>query len=202
MPHPGPTGLFDSGMGGLSVMREVRSLLPSEAIAGMGPAVKAAVAATRNGRVGVLTTTVTRHGECLASLLRRYTQGVEVFSLPSAGLVERVEAGHADTAETEAWLRHLLVPLVEARVDALVLGSTYYPFLRPAIQRIVGPEVAVIDTGQAVARQTRRILEEKDLLNPNGRPARETFYTSGEPAAVGAVLAQLWGRAVPLHSHD
>jgi glutamate racemase len=260
----GSIGLFDSGMGGLSVMREVRCLLPAEDLAyfadsaycpygckpeemvrqrtfhiadfllaqgakllvvacntasiaaldalrarcpevpivGMEPAVKPAAAVTRSGRIGVLATTVTLHGERFASLRRRFAQGVEVFTLPGIDLVERVEAGHVDTPDTVAWLRQLLAPLQEARVDTLVLGSTHYPFLRPAIERIMGPQVPVIDTGQAVARRTQHLLEERGLANLDGRAGQETFYTSGDPAAVGPVLARLWGQLAPVQYHD
>ncbi len=264
MPHAGPLGLFDSGLGGLSVMREVRRLLPAEdllyfsdsahcpygsraeefvrqrvlhiagflrdegakllvvacntasiaaldalrarwpdlPIVGMEPAVKPAAAATRSGRIGVLATTVTLHGERFASLLRRFAQGVEVVSLPGVGLVERVEAGEVDTPATVAWLGQLLAPLRDAGVDTLVLGSTHYAFLRPAIERVLGPHVTVIDTGPAVARQAQRRLEELGLASRNDRPGREAFYTSGDPLAVGPVLARLWGRPAAVQHRD
>ena len=264
MPHPGPIGLFDSGLGGLSVMREVRALLPAEdllyfadsaycpygnlaeeeiraralaiaaflrrqgakalvvacntasvaaletlrarypdwPIIGMEPAVKPAVAATRNSRIGVLATTVTLHGERFAALLRRYAQGVEVYSLPGRGLVERVEAGQVDTPETAAYLRELLSPLQAAQVDTLVLGSTHYSFLRPSIERAMGPAVAIIDSGAAVARQVRRVLEEQGLANPRQEAGGESFYTSGDACEVGAVLARLWGQPAVVQHCD
>ncbi len=259
-----PIGLFDSGMGGLSVMQEVRRLLPNEdllyfgdqrhcpygshteeqvrerafhiaaflleqgakllvvacntasvaaldalrerypevPIVGMEPAVKPAAAATRNGRVGVLATTVTLHGERFASLLRRYAQGVEVLTLPGTGLVERVEAGQVDTPETEAWLRTLLHPFRQAGVDTLVLGSTHYPFLRPLIERVMGPQVTVIDAGLPVARQVHRLLERSALENRPGRAGRETFYTSGILEQVRPVLERLWDRPASLYFHE
>ncbi len=264
MTHQGPIGLYDSGMGGLSVMREVRRLLPAEDLlyfgdsahcpygalseeevrgrafhiadfllqqgakllvvacntasiaaldalraaypdvpfVGMEPAVKPAAAATRNGRIGVLATTVTLHGDRFASLLRRYADGIEVVSLPGTGLVERVEAGQVDTPETEAWLRQLVAPFKEAGVDTVVLGSTHYPWLRPVIERIMGAQVTVIDTGEAVARQTRRMVEKHGLATSRPGTGRETFYSSGDPAAVAPVLARLWGRPAPVWRQD
>ncbi len=264
MSHEGPIGLYDSGMGGLSVMREVRRLLPAEnllyygdsahcpygalteeevrarafhiadfllqqgakllvvacntasiaaldalrtahpdvPIVGMEPAVKPAAAATKNGCVGVLATTVTLHGDRFASLLQRYADGVEVISLPGTGLVERVEAGQVDTPETEAWLRQLLAPFLKAGVDTIVLGSTHYPWLRPVIERVMGPQVTVIDTGEAVARQTKRMLEKYGRATSRQGPGWEMFYNSGDPAVVAPVLARLWGREEAVHHQD
>ena len=264
MTHSGPIGMFDSGMGGLSVLHEVRLLLPHEdvlyfadsahcpygsqteafvrrrvlhiadfqleqgakvlvvacntasiaaldalrarypevPIVGMEPAVKPAVAATRNRRIGVLATTVTLHGDRFSSLLQRYARDVEVITLPGTGLVERVEAGQLDTPETLAWLRTLLAPFLQAGVDTLVLGSTHYPFLRAAIREVLGPQVTLIDTGAAVARRVQQVLEENGLATPTALPGQETFTTSGDPAVLTPVLRRLWGRPAALGHHD
>lgn len=256
--------MFDSGMGGLSVLREVRALLPDEnllyfadsahcpygtqspefvrqrafhiadfllsqgakmlivacntasiaaldalrshypdiPIVGMEPAVKPAVAATRNRRIGVLATAVTLHGDRFANLLQRYARDVTVLVLPGRGLVERVESGQIDTPETLDWLRSLLAPFLEAGIDTLVLGSTHYPFLRPAIAQIMGPQVALIDTGAAVARRVQQVLLEHGLAAPPATPGQETFYTSGDPAALSPIMARLLGRRVRLLHQD
>ena len=264
MSHPGPIGVFDSGMGGLSVLREIRSCLPREdtlyyadnahcpygsqteefvrrrafhiadflqsqgakmlvvacntasiaaldalrardpdqPVVGMEPAVKPAAAATRNRRIGVLATTVTLHGDRFSSLLQRYAQDVEVTTRPGTGLVERVEAGQLDTPETLAWLGALLAPFIQAGVDTLVLGSTHYPFLRPAIAQVMGPGVTLIDTGAAVARRIRQVLEERGLATSATGPGGETFYTSGDPAALEPTWSRLWGRPATLLHRD
>jgi len=182
----------------IAALDELRARYPQIPIVGMEPAVKPAAAATRNGRIGVLATTVTLHGERFARLLRHYTRDVEIFSLPGRGLVERVEAGHVDTAETESYLRQLLAPLLQAGVDTLVLGSTHYAFLRPLIQRVMGPKVAVIDTGGPVARQTQRVLEQHSLAIGDLSPGQDTFYTSGDPVRFEPVYTRLWGRPISL----
>jgi glutamate racemase len=186
----------------IAALDTLRDQYPAVPIVGMEPAVKPAAAATRNRRVGVLATTVTLHGERFGSLLRRYAQDVEVLTLPGTGLVERVEAGQLDTPETLAWLRALLAPLIEAGVDTLVLGSTHYPFLRPAIAQVMGPGVTIIDTGAAVARRTHQLLQEHDLFALGEKPGGATLYTSGDPAGVAPIMARLLGRpAAPIH-HD
>ena len=72
-------------------------------------------------------------------------------------------------------------PLLKAGADTLVLGCTHYPFLRPLIAEIVGPDVILLDTGEAVARQTRRVLEREQLLNDHGTGGI-SWHTSGDAA--------------------
>lgn len=247
-----PVGVYDSGMGGLSVLREIRALLPAEdlvyladsaycpyggrsldeireralaigrflvehdakaivvacntasgaslealratldvPIVGMEPAVKPAASTTRNGRVGVLTTEATLRSERFDRLMASYASGIEVTLQPGYGFVEAVEAGELDGSATERVVERAVAPLVSAGVDTVVLGCTHYPFLRPVLARLLGPEVEIIDTGAAVARQLRRVLERDDAL-AGGRAGSVRIFTTGEPAAVGPVVARLW----------
>lgn len=249
-----PIGMFDSGVGGLSVMKEVRALLPAEdiiyyadtaycpygqktakeiqercfhiadflltkgakmivvacntasiaaldamrqkyviPIIGMEPAVKPASRISKSGKIGVMATGVTISGERFSSLVERFGSGVEVFNQPCPGLVEHVEAGRVEGSEVETLLQNYLTPMLEFGVDAIVLGCTHYPFLRKAVEQIAGPNVAVIDTGAAVARQAAKILGEHDLANSNAAAAtgQNIYYTSGEPAAVKPIIRRL-----------
>lgn len=254
MPSPKPVGLFDSGVGGLSIMREVRRLLPAEnllyyadsvycpygvkppevirnrafaicdflvargakliviasnttsisaldavrerfdvPVVGVEPAVKPAVSATRNGRVGVLATGVTLKGERFNSLVERFGDGVEVYTQPCPGLVELVESGSCHKPEAETLLARYLDPLLARGADTVVLGCTHYPFLRPLVEKLAGDGVKVIDTGEAVARQVVRVLESNDLAAGETRKGGEYFFTSGEPEKVQPVIRILWG---------
>jgi glutamate racemase len=104
--------------------------------------------------------------------------------------VEAVEDGALDAPETEALLRTCLTPLLEAGIDELVLGCTHYPFLRPLMERIVGPGVEIVDPAPAVARQVRRVLEN---CGAGYQPAPPTFYTTGDPARFASALERLVG---------
>jgi glutamate racemase len=249
MPDPRPIGVFDSGVGGLAVLAEIRRLLPAEDLVyfadtahfpygekpeeevrarseavverliergvklvvvacntatsaaadhlrerfplpfvAMEPAVKPAAARTRTGRIAVLATEGTLEGRRLASLVQRYANGAKVLTLPGTGLAEAVERG--DLAP-EALLRRALAPLEREEVDTLALGCTHYFFLRPAIERILGPRVEVIDTAEPVARRVRQVLDELDLAAPPGRQGRVTYLTSGDPEAFARVRERL-----------
>jgi glutamate racemase len=252
-----PLGVFDSGLGGLSVLLELQEMLPAEdvlyyadsahcpyggrppeyilrrsssitqelirrgsklivvacntastvvlrdlrsrfdlPIVGMVPAVKPAAAATRSGKVGVLATPRTVTGEALAAVIREHSRGAEVYPLPAPGLVELVERGKLNGPDVERALRPLLCPLLERGVDTIVLGCTHYPFLRGAIERMGGPELAVIDSGEAVARRTRDVLRSHDLRTDGDTPGRLELFTSAEPAHTDAVASRLLGRPV------
>lgn len=182
----------------VSALRERFASIP---IVGMEPALKPAAAATRRGIVGVLATPATLGGERFIDLAERYTDGIELLTQPSPGLVEQVEAGDLDGPETERLLRLYTGPMLARGADTIVLGCTHYPFLRDTLQRIVGPDVALIDTGAAVARQTARVLgiAQANLLvglddhsdHRRGHPGRHTYFSSGDPATAKRVIGIL-----------
>ncbi len=253
MSDPCPIGIFDSGVGGLSVWREIVALLPHEdtlyladqahvpygsrsldevqgfaegithfllgegakliviacnaasaaalfhlrrlfpdvPFVGMEPALKPAAQQTRTGVVGILATQATFQGALFASLMERYGNDVRVLTQACPGWVEAVEAGAPDAPETERLLRLHLEPLVEAGADQLVLGCTHYPFLRPIIERVAGPGVAVIDPVPAVARQTARVLARRGLEADPRHVGRHVFYTSGDAVSFAGLLRRL-----------
>lgn len=254
--NPAPVGIFDSGVGGLSVLRHIRSALPQESllycadsrhapygsktpeairersrkltqflldqgakaivvacntataaaaatlreqfdvpVVAMEPAVKPAAAATRSGVIGVLATVGTLQSAQFAALLENYGQGVRVVTQACHGLVECVERGELEAASTRALLESYVAPLLAEGADTLVLGCTHYPFVRGLIQDIAGPEVTLVDTGAAVARQLARRLQETGLTAGAGA-AGEHFWTSGELVQAREIMPRLWGGPV------
>lgn len=235
-----PIGIFDSGVGGLSVLRALQAQLPHErflyyadtahcpygerdvatiraraeaisaelisagaklivvacntatiaAIAhlrarfelpfvGMEPGVKPAVMASRSGHVGVLATTRSLAGERFQALVDAHARGVTVHTRACSGWVERVEAGDLHSPACMAMLRGDVQPLIEARCDVLVLGCTHFPFLAPALRDLVGPDIHLLDTGPAVARQAARVLGDAAALNPASGPGPTLWRCSG-----------------------
>ncbi len=139
---------------------------------GVVPAVKPAAERTRAGRVGVAATEASATGGYLKRLIDDHANGVQVLPVGCPRLVELVEAGVLDGPEAESAVRQEIQPLLDAGIDKLVLGCTHFPALRPAFERVAGPGVEVIDSGAAIARQTRRMLTKKGLLAaPEGQPA-------------------------------
>jgi len=266
-PYHATVGLFDSGVGGLSVAREVMRQLPQHPLiyladqahvpygqrslveirelsgeitrfllaqgaqviviacntasaaalhwlrrqfpqvpfVGMEPAVKPATEHTRSGRVGVIATAATFQGELFASLLDRYAGNVIVHTRACPELVPLVEAGELDSDRAFVAVQTCLAPLLTAGIDELVLGCTHYPFLRPLIERVVGPEVEVIDPAPAVARQVGRVLARLAHQDPDpgglqgpSESISHRFYTTGDPARFQGALRHLLGLESPV----
>jgi glutamate racemase len=257
--NSGSIGVFDSGVGGLTVLREIRSLLPHENIiyfadqanvpygprpngevqhltkeisqflidqgakiivvacntasaaaldylrtaitevpfVGMEPAIKPGSVESFSGHVGVLATVGTFDSERYASLMTRFAKRITVYEDPCIGLVEQVEAGALDTAETERILQDALDPMLQAGVDTLVLGCTHYPFVMPLIKRLAGPEVVVIDPAPAVARQLQYVLGERDLMRIAEQPGTLSAYTTGDDDLFSVSAARLLDATLP-----
>jgi glutamate racemase len=170
----------------------LRETWPDVPVIAMEPAVKPAAAATRSGVVGVLATTGTLESARFAALLDNFGHGVHVVTRPGVGLVEAVERGAHDTPELRNLLDRHLSPMLEEGADVIVLGCTHYVFLRKLVQERVGPDVEVIDTGAAVARQLHRCLAERDLLTDGAQAVKERFWCSSDQYAASEVISLLW----------
>jgi glutamate racemase len=253
-----PIGVFDSGIGGVSVLKHLRQLLPHEdllycadskhapygnkspefirershaltrfligqgakaivvacntatagaiaslrehfslPIIGMEPAVKPAAAASKNGVIGVLATIGTLKSAQFAALLESYGRNVQVVTQACPGLVECVERGELDSDATGELVAQYLQPLLAAGADTIVLGCTHYPFLRQVIVQQLPSAITLIDTGEAVARQVQRRLQEAGLLNDATGEAKNTFWinraTAAEFEQTLKVIEVLWG---------
>jgi len=171
----------------------LREAYPEVPFVGMEPAVKPAAERSLTGAVGVIATQATFQGELFESLLERYAQDVQVLTQVCPGLVEAVEAGALNSPSTESLLRQCLRPLVEADVDQLVLGCTHYPFLRPAIEEVIGEGVSVIDPAPAVARQTARVVARLGSEAGQKGPGRHAFYTTGDSVPFEGMVQALVG---------
>lgn len=163
-------------------------------VVGVEPAVKPAVEATRSGVIGVLATTGTLSSARFAGLVERFGARARVIVQPCPGLVERVEQGDWSGTATRDEVARYVRPLLDQGADTLVLGCTHYPFIAPVIRDIAGAHVVLIETGAAVSRQLARRLAEEGLLSDRDAPGTERFWTSGEPARIGPVIARLWQR--------
>jgi glutamate racemase len=252
----GAIGVFDSGVGGLSVLRHIRQLLPNERliyvadsghvpygdksreyieerslilthflqqqgadaiviacntasaaaaatlrsrfnipIIGMEPAVKPAVSASRNGIVGVLATTGTLASARFAALLERYAGAGEIITQGCPGLVEQVEKGELNSSQTRTLIERYTAPLLARGADTLILGCTHYPFLAALIAEVVGSNVALVDTGAAVARQLQRRIQDEIPARISATACAE-FFTSGDAEHASRIMSVLWGEDV------
>ena len=184
-------------------LQHLRQVLPDWPIVGLVPAVKPAAERTRSGVIGVMATPATLRGNVLQNLLTEWAvpRGVEVMLTTSPQLVPLVERGAADSDDARALLRELLRPLAEAGADQLVLGCTHYPYLASSIRREFGEQFTLIDSGRAVARQTRRVLDAAGRLAPEGTVGGIiTYLVTGDAQAAQPVMSQLVGEEVTVQA--
>ena len=173
----------------------LRRMFPETPFVGMEPAVKPAAETTRSGVVGVLATPATFQGELYASVVERFAGGVKVLQDICPGLVGQVEAGDLEGPRTRAILEKALQPMLAQGMDTVVLGCTHYPFVIPLIQKIVGPDVRVIDPAPAIARQTERLLAERARLDGGVKQPELVCLTSGPLEPFAALVPRLLGEA-------
>lgn len=149
-------------------------------VIGMEPALKPAQEARHGGEILVLATQATLTLPKFQRLMKRY--GDHVIPVVGRGLVELVEAGKADSPETEAALRELLGKYVGRSIDSVVLGCTHYPFLAGAIRRMF-PEAELFDGRTGTCMRLKHLLEAGGLRS-KGTEGSVEFLTSGDASTI------------------
>ena len=158
---------------------------------GMEPAVKPAALGTRSGVIGVLATAGTLKASKYLNTKGQYQDDVRIEEHVGEGFVQLVERGELDGPEVDRVVRASLQPLLDAGADTIVLGCTHYPFLRPVIERIAGPDVRVIDPAPAVARQLVKVLSERNIPENGSQPGTLELLSSGDPTTLQKLAACL-----------
>lgn len=247
-----PIGIFDSGLGGLSVWKELVKLLPNEDVIyyadsancpygnktedqvinlaknivdfliakkckiivvacntataaaidylrasynisfiGMEPAVKPASLNSQTKSIAVLATEGTFNGRLYKETKERFAKDVKVNIKVGERLVDIVENGLIYEPDTKKHLEKLIQPLIKLDIDHLVLGCTHYPFLKPILEKILHPDVIVLDPAPAVAKQTFRILKQENILNKSDQTSKYEFYTTGNTILLSNFLKDI-----------
>ena len=255
-----PIGIFDSGVGGLSIWQEINKLLPGEStlyladsknapygersreeilelskkntelllswncklivvacntattnaidilrntydvpFVGIEPAIKPAALQTKSGKVGVLATKGTLSSALFHNTAKMHASGITVIEKEGRGLVELIEAGKVKAGETKMLLKGYLQPMLDAGIDCLVLGCTHYPFLIPVLRELLPDDITIIDSGAAVARQTKALLVKSNLLVNPGISTTHHFYTNKDAGLLSAFVA---GQAIQISFLD
>lgn len=256
-----PIGVFDSGIGGLTVLREIIASVPNESTIYFGddgrapygtkshdtiikysmqdmkflkeqdvkmiviacntasthaykalsevcdvpvvevvvPGAKAAVKATRNGKIGIIATRATIGSGVYEDAVRKYGSDIkdlEVVSQACPLFVSLAEEGWWDDDVAYLTAQKYLEPLKKAGVDTVVLACTHYPLLANTISKVMGPEVTLINSGIAVAGVVKDILEQNNMES-DGSDVTRAFYTSDDPKLFEKVAAPFLGRGLP-----
>lgn len=163
------------------------------------PAVQQAVAATANGRVGVIGTRATVRSGIYERMIAAADPTITVVSSACPLLVPLVEEGWLDRRETKMIVRRYLHPLKMKQIDTLVLGCTHYPLLRATIQAKIGKRVRVIDSAEAVATELQSFITDNPDIAANLAVAADNrYFVSDVTDAALGVAAKIFGRKINL----
>ena len=252
-----PIGVFDSGVGGLTVLKKIRERLPLEStiyvadllhfpygpryqdevrgfvvdiirylesrdvkliviacntataaglnharelfelpvIGVISPGAQAAVEATKNNRIGVISTEGAMRSQEYLHAIKEIDPMVGVYQKACPELVEIVEAGEADSPRAENVLRADLADIVRLGADTLILGCTHYPHLKPAINRVYPGTFTLIDSATPTAAKVERHLDHSRLRSTGGSPRHEVLVTD-TPKHFDEIAANLFGEAI------
>jgi len=255
-----PIGIFDSGVGGLTVFRAIEQRLPNESLIYLGdtaripygvrspatieryayecasfvqsrgvkaiviacntasalaasylrsrfelpitgvirPGSRRAVEKTRNGRIGVIATEATIGSGAYERAILAIRSGLEITSRACPLFVPLAEEGWLNHSVTRQVAEEYLAELRSSGVDTLVLGCTHYPILRPVIEQTMGDHISYVDSGEAVAIEVAKLLEERGLIRSDQQPRVEEFYVTDSADRFRRVAELFLGR--PLES--
>ena len=127
---------------------------------GIEPAIKPAATHSKTQTIGILATQGTLNSELFNKTTEKF-QETKIIEQVGHGIVQLIESGKINSPEMTQLLHSYLSPMVEANIDSLVLGCSHYPYLIPQIKKIIPENIHIIDSGEAVAKQTQNILREK-----------------------------------------
>lgn len=247
-----PIGIFDSGVGGTSIWKEIQELLPNEhtlyladsknapygekskedilqlciknteylleqncklivvacntattnaigylrntydvPFIGIEPAIKPAALQSTSKTIGVLATKGTLTSSLFHSTAKDHAGNSQIIEQQGKGLVELIESGKLHAAETRELLQGYVQPMLDKGIDYLVLGCTHYPYLIPLLREILPEGIQIIDSGEAVARQTKAVLDKSKLLNTSQKTGSHQFFTNTDAALLQRFVADV-----------
>lgn len=157
-------------------------------IIGIEPAIKPAALQTSSKSIGILATKGTLSSALFSRTTQEFTKDISVVEIIGEGLVPLIEAGSLDSTEMLDLLKKHTKPMIDANIDYLVLGCSHYPYIIPQLRRILPENVNIIDSGEAVARQTKIVLQSLNLLREENTKPNLQFYTNAEITTLSFLL--------------
>ncbi len=173
-------------------LEDITARSPVPVIGVIEPTARAAVAATRSGRIGVLATKATVRRKAYDMALDRLKPGVTVVSNGAPLLVPLVEEGWTEGEIPRKVVEHYLQPAREAGIDTLVLGCTHYEYFQKVLREILGSGVSIVNTPSVTATDLEQLLRERNDLQSSGAPGTVTIYSTDINDALERVVNDLF----------
>ncbi len=251
MNNKAPIGIFDSGVGGTSIWKEIHKQLPHEATVyladsanapygnktkeeiislcikntehlislgckiiiiacntattnaitylrnhyqipfiGIEPAIKPAALMSKTNSIGILATKGTLSSKLFHETSKALALDITITEVVGEGLVPLIENGDMSMAQTTNLLKKYVEPMLAANIDCLVLGCSHYPYLIEQLKKLLPSNIQIIDSGQAVAKQTQLVLGSKNLLSEARIKPKLEFYTNSKATTLKLLLTQ------------
>jgi glutamate racemase len=167
--------------------RMMQTTLGVDVIAVVGPEAVQAVGATHSGRIGLLATPATVASGAYERAIAAVDAYVQLLSVPCPDLAPLIQAGSTFDERLLETVRGYVEPLRAANVDTVILGCTHYPLVRPMLQRMLGPQVTIVTSGAALARQVEHALRSRDLAATRRGEGDYRFLCTGDVEAFRAL---------------
>ena len=173
-----------------AALEDVASAVPVPVVGVIEPAVRAALRATRSGRIGLIGTEATVASGAYQRALERVDPdgSLEVLAQACSRFVEFVERGDTSSQELFAVASQYLTILRVASIDTLILGCTHYPLLRGAIQHVMGPDVLLLSSADETANTVYEVLVSRGMLREDQSEPEHLFESSGDTGRFAALL--------------
>jgi glutamate racemase len=185
-----------------AMLRDARERYSVPVIEVIQPAVRRAVAATRTGNIGVIGTRATIDSKAYVDAFAAAPQ-LQITSIACPLFVEYVERGETSGAEITKVAREYLAPVMDAKVDTLVLGCTHYPLLTGVISYVMGEGVTLVSSAEETAKDLYRTLVENGLLrSQSSTPATHRFLATGDAKAFETLARRFLGPEVTQVEHQ
>ena len=159
----------------------------------VNPGARAAVRDTKNNKIGVIGTSATINSDAYARALLQIQPDAQIVSNACPLLVPLVEEGWLDNEITILTLKTYLKDILKNNIDTLILGCTHYPLLSETIQKIVGAQITLIDSGLETARTVNNILKENNMYNSGLKKGEAQFYVSDIPQKFEEIASRFLG---------
>jgi glutamate racemase len=171
-------------------LADYRKVFPNVPIIGIVPVIKTATEKTKTKHVAVLATSFTIKSFYHKQLLKTFSKGIQVKNIECPELVPLIESGDVQGEMIKEVIKKMLSSISNLKIDIIVLGCSHYPFIKHIISDLVGKDIMILDSGDAVARQTRRILELNEIIN-QGHLSKYIFFTTGNAINVSKIASKL-----------
>lgn len=249
MINNGSIGIFDSGIGGTSIWKEIHQLLPLEntlyladsknapygyktkdeiialsikntevllnlgckiivvacntattnAISilrstydipfiGIEPAIKPAALKTKSNSIGILATRGTLSSSLFHQTTEEFTKDISLIEIEGEGMIPLIEKGAFNSPEMMRLLTKFMAPMIAAEVDYIVLGCSHYQYIVPQLRKLIPAHVKIIDSGEAVAKQTYNVLFQSELFRTETTLPSLQFYSNADTNILNLLL--------------